>query len=299
LLAGGSEAPWIEDVTLPLAHALSSGSTHVAATSFGALGDSGMGSVRYYLHLRGDSLRRAAPDSATWAWARTTRAVLRATDRVMLSGGIHFMAMAIGLDHRGFLPPFPPSGRGADERFVQLLRYCRDEALIAHLPWAVFHDPPEIRSASMPPPRQLRLLEPLSWVFALCRFGPTVSAEDRLRAIGATLEKYSRLPRPAFEEFMRLQCWKRNSDEIVRLEAQLASAPSPAFAADLQRAITALHAQLLDNIPPVPVELGGLPVPEALATMQGYLQRFGELLSVWPTLVATARCHPALAMIAG
>jgi hypothetical protein len=298
VLADGTDAPWVDDVAPPLAHVLGSGSAQVAATSFGVLGDSGMGSVRYYLHLRGDSLRRAVPDDLTWAWVRTTRAVLRATNQVVLSGGMHFMAGAVGLDHRGFLPPFPPSGRGADGRFAQLLRLCRDEALIAHLPWAVFHDPLEQRIASMPLLRQLHLLEPLAWVTALCHFGPTVTAEDRLRAIGATLEEYGRLPLSAFEEFVRMWCWKRYSDEIMHLEAQLASPPSLAFAADLRRNITALRAQLLDNTAPRLAEFAERPVLEALAATQGYLGRFGELLGAWPSLVTTARRLPMLAMIA-
>jgi hypothetical protein len=299
VLTDGSDVPWVDDIAPPLAHMLSSGSAQVVATSFGALGDSGMGSVRYYLHLRGDSLRRGAPDEETWAWVRTTRAVLRATDRIVLSGGSHFMAMAIGLDHRGFLPPFPPSGRGADGCFAQLLRHCRDEALIAHLPWAVFHDPPEIRTASMPSPRQIRLLEPLAWVITLCRFGFTVPAEDRLRGIGIALDEYGRLPPSAFEEFVRMRCWKRCSDEIAQLEAQLASAPNPAFAADLRHDIAILRAQLLDNTLQVPAEFGGWPGPKAVAAMQGYLGRFCELLSAWPALVTAARRLPALAMIAG
>jgi hypothetical protein len=151
-----------------------------------------MGNISYYLHLGGDSLQRAAPDDVTWRWVRRTRAVLRTTECVVLSDGLHFMAMAIGLDHRGFLPPFPASGRGEDERFAQLLRCCCDGALIAHLPWAVFHDPPESRAGAVPPPGQIRLLEVLAWVVQRCGFRPIVSPEDRLQALGVTLEECGR-----------------------------------------------------------------------------------------------------------
>lgn len=298
VLPDNPQAPWVDDVAPPLAHALGSGAAHVAATSFGVLGDSGMGGVRYYLHLRGDSLRRATPDDATWAWVRTTRAVLRATDRVVLSGGVHFMAGAMGLDHRGFLPPFPPSGRGADARFAQLLRRCRDDALIAHLPWALFHDPPEERTEPVAPPGRICLLDPLAWVVQLRSFGPSVPPEDRLRALGAMLEEYGRLPASAFQEFVRMSFWQRCSSEIVRLQAQLALAPTPAFAADLRRDIVALRTRLLDDAVPVPAELNGCPWADALAAIQGYLVRFGELLSAWPALVAATRRLPLLTMIA-
>jgi hypothetical protein len=294
-LDGGPDAPWLDDVSPMLAAALGAGQPRVAATSFGVVGDSGMGSMDYYLYLQGDSLRRAAPDDATWAWVRATQAVLRATDNVVLSGGQHFMAMAIGLDHRGFLPPFPPSGRGEDQKFCQFLRHCSDGALIAHLPWAVFHDPPEARVAWKAQP-DLHLMEPVDWVLQFHSTGFAVPPEDRLRALGSALEQHGRLPPSAFEEFVRMWFWRRCGEGIAGLEGQLASAPTPAFADDLRRYIASLRSRLLDDTTPVPVELSDRSVPEALAAMQGYLVRLGELLDAWLALVA-ARRVPTMPMI--
>jgi hypothetical protein len=297
LLDGGPDATWLDDVAPPLAATLAAGRAQIAATSFGAVGDSGMGGVGYYLHLRGDTLRRAASDDATWEWVRRTRAVLRATDRVVLSGGSHFMSMAIGLDHRGFLPPFPPTGRGADQQFCEFLRHCADDALIAHLPWAVFHDPPEERSAPRPGSGLLSLMEPVGWVMQLHSTGFSVLPEDRLIALGTALEKHGRLPPSAFDEFVRLWFCRKRGGEIASLELELASAPAAAFARDVRCAISALRGTLLDDPTPVPVEVTGHTTSETIAAMQDYLVRLGELLMVWPTLVAAARRLPLPQML--
>src|SRR3712207_8938936 len=63
---------------------------------------------------------RRPPRSTLFPYTTLFRSVLRATDGIVLSDGIHFMAMAMGLDHRGFLPPFPPSGRGEDRKSTRL-----------------------------------------------------------------------------------------------------------------------------------------------------------------------------------
>jgi hypothetical protein len=96
-----------------------------------------------------------------------------------------------------------------------------------------------------------------------------------------------------------VQCWKGWSDEIMRLETQLASATSPAFTADVRQAIATLRAQLFENASPLPAEFGGWTEPKALAAMQGYFGGFGELLSAWPALVATARRLPMSVMLGG
>jgi hypothetical protein len=127
--------------------------------------------------------------------------------------------------------------------------------------------------------------------------GVAAPPEERLRMLGAALEQKGRLPASAFEEFLRLWSWKRWSGEIARLEAQLASAPTPAFAADLRRDVAALRARLLDDATPVPAELCGRSPTEALAAMRGYLVRLGELLDAWPALVAAARRLPVSPML--
>jgi Glycosyl transferase family 2 len=297
LLDGDPNALWLDDITPSLAAALGGGRARVAVTSFGVVGDSGMGNVRHYLHLRGDSLRRATSDDATWAWVRTTRTMLRATESVVLSGGSHLMAMAIGLDNTRFLPAFPPSGRNQDQRFCQFLHHCSDDALVAHLPWAIYHDPPEARISSEPQPGLFGLLEPVGWVVQLQSISFGIPPEDRLRALGAALEEHGRLPLSVFEQFVRLCFLKRCSDEISGLEAQLESAPTPAFAADVRRDIAVLRARLLDDAIPLPIELSDRPANEALAAMQGYLLRLGEVLRAWPALVAAARQLPLLPMI--
>jgi hypothetical protein len=114
----------------------------VLVTMLGAEGDAGMGSSLHLLTLDGDSRARLLASEAAYRHAVARRRVLRGVTRPTVGDGGFCMAMHLGLDGRGLLPPFLPVQRNQDGVFAALVRCCLGGGLFGYLPRAVVHRPP-------------------------------------------------------------------------------------------------------------------------------------------------------------
>lgn len=85
---------------------------------------------------------------AQYASLKGAREVLQAVPKLTVSrptpSGPWLRTIQYSFDNTSMLPPFPPNGRGECAIFGHLLAHLRTE-LIAYLPWAVLHVPPEGR----------------------------------------------------------------------------------------------------------------------------------------------------------
>ena len=85
---------------------------------------------------------------ARYASLRGAREVLQAVPKLTVSrptpSGPWLRTIQYSFDNTSMLPPFPPNGRGECAIFGKLLAHLKTE-LIAYLPWAVLHVPPEGR----------------------------------------------------------------------------------------------------------------------------------------------------------
>lgn len=92
---------------------------------------------------------------AQYASMRGAREVLQAVPKLTVSqpksSGPWLRTIQYSFDNTSMLPPFPPNGRGECTIFGKLLAHLKTE-LIAYLPWAVLHVPPEGRQF-MPLPK--------------------------------------------------------------------------------------------------------------------------------------------------
>jgi hypothetical protein len=284
-LLAGSTATNADSLSPAHTRALLHGRPRAVVSSLGALGDSGSENAHYPLYVDGAGYERASRTAASWASARASRAVHRAADGLVLGLGGHFMSMAFAVDVRDVLPPFSPVFRAADSVFAQHLRQVRDDALIAHLPWAIRHDPePRSNDAAAPSPGTtvLRGSELVGWLTANRAFGPVATAADRLDGLGRALEEAGTASSASFADFLEVRWARRASDRIRALDARLASPGVPPWvAADA----TAAVAQLRDSMRRAP--LGGLHVrPDRI---QAVLRLYGGLLRAWPALLDAAR----------
>lgn len=262
----------------------------VAVTATGLAGDSGMVSPAYYLTLRGPSRERLLADYAT---LRDTRAVVRAVTRPTLSTASFLMTPCVGLDATTLLPPFLPAGRNEDGVFAHTLRTVSPDALIAHLPWVICHDPPEPRD--FPPDARHLPLTSLSVAQAviLCLtatpLGPGGDPASRLAHAGRGLQEIAALPDPDLQELLYLQRLAQIGHHIAHLDESLRlydDGPA-AWADDLTTAIAAGREGLLRPEDCLPAELRDQDQP--LAATRDLLRRFGLLLEVWPAVFAAAR----------
>lgn len=118
----------------------------VIAAVAGMLGDAGGDSpLHAVLAARGDAHRNMVATEDSWRIALQSRVHLRAARRPTLAAGGLFMTTAVALDAREILPPFFPIFRCEDNLYGTLLRRCRPHDWIAHLPFALVHQPAEPR----------------------------------------------------------------------------------------------------------------------------------------------------------
>lgn len=259
----------------------------VAVAEVGGVGDSGGETPWFAMHLDGVSHERALAD---WERARTSRAMLRMTEEVVLSDRPALMTMTYGMDARRLLPPFATTGRNCDGLFARTLRVLCPGELIAHLPLAIHHEPPEARAyapdAVWAGILRLQVAEILMWSIEGHEVSPRLTRAERFAAVGrAALEVGRSAAR--LEELLRSRWRHRCANLAATLEQRLALPGPPAWHDDLRRALDAQVAAA--SAPPVPVELSHLPRPEALARLAGIVRDQAALLGAWPEVVAAAR----------
>ncbi len=123
------------------------GGLRVLATSMGYYGNSAMTSsgVVLFLDRRAD---HGVENEADYLAALESTEILHVSDRPVLTRKGYFMTMSFAVDNSELLPPFLPVGRGMDAIWAATILACHPDGLLAHLPLAVYHDPPEIRTAS-------------------------------------------------------------------------------------------------------------------------------------------------------
>jgi hypothetical protein len=273
----------------PLLRRMAAGG-RVAVTTTGLAGDSGMASPAYYLILRGPGRDRLLAD---YPVNRDTRAVVRAVTRPTLSTSPFLMTPCVGLDTSRLLPPFLPVGRNEDGVFAQLLRTVAPDALVAHLPWAISHDPPEQRAFEVGalhlPLTALSTAQAVILALTAAPLTPGGDPATRLAHAGRVLQEMADLPDGDLLEWLYLQRLAQIGRHIAHLDESLRlyDGGPAAWMEDVTAAIATGREGLLRPEECLPAELGQ--PGERLAATRDLLHRFGLLLVAWPALFAAAR----------
>jgi hypothetical protein len=269
----------------------------VLATAAGVAGDSGMGTAAYFLLLDGASRGRLVRSEETYRAALTGRRLLRAVTRTTVCRPGFCMALNLGLDNRGLLPPFLPALRNQDGVFAALLRACRPDALFGFLPWVVPHEPAAPRPSLADGLREagtgIRAGQAFQLLIgALAPSLPASGAAPRLRALGASLVQLGAAPAADFAAGMNALLRAQMGAFAARLEGLLAEyGGRPAYwACDVRGLLAALREALPRSDWAAPADLRAAFGPERAPDLfRGLVRQFGELLRVWPDLVEAAR----------
>lgn len=284
----GLEAPFLLQLTAR---------ARVRLSSLGLCGDSGMGSPAAYLRLQGDSRARLLRSEADYRAYCRSRQVLRGATAVTVTDSAFLMAPVVGHDARTILPPYYPVLRNNDGVFGAALRLALPDGYIAHLPYALRHEPPEPRSeqgdAVHRGAGQISGFDVILCCLASLRPPARQAGPEghRLRALGERLEVLGVLPPPEFEAELLpllLRLAATRAEEIARCLAAHGEAPAY-WAADLRRQLAALREGAAQPGYLVPADLRpGRRTKEARTLSQELVRRYGELLSAWPALFAAA-----------
>lgn len=266
------------------------------ATAGGIAGDSGMSSGVYLLALQGPSRERLVSDARWYQQAMTHRRLWRAVTRPTICPGAYCTAVNLGLDNRWLLPPFLPVQRNQDGVFGALLRSCAPDGCFGFLPWLLRHEPSGPRTVCGEDlERHGCRLHSGQIVQTLVRAaGRSVPGPDRgknLAGLGRTLAAWAAEPAGAFLEMIRHPLREYIAGLASHLGSQLHwSGGRPRFwAADVERMLAGWPCHLTSQEFGLPTDLiAAFGIEQALPALQRVVYRLGELLQVWPDLVAAA-----------
>ncbi len=296
--SGGLSAINIDHLTPQFIQQLLSGKTKISITLCGVIGDAGIASPLPYLVLRPEMRERLVHSESGYRSACTNREVKRLVNRPVITDGLWgFQTLSAAFDNRDLLPPFFPVQYGQDSLFGITLRECFKNNMVGHLPWAILHEPLELRSFSSAFAREDATALPTASVISACvsfsqSFPKGLIDEQRLRLLGQHLMELGKLALLDFEEVIRTIVWKSQGDFAFRLESYLRFyKDSPGFwAGDVRRFLDTLFEAMLKKEYIVPRELlDGRSVEEARTASQRLVYRFGELLYWWPEMIVTSR----------
>jgi hypothetical protein len=268
----------------------------VRVTTAGVAGDSGMGATLYFLMARGATRDRVHRSEADYRAVLGGGPILRAVTRPTVTSGSVCMGLNLGLDLRTPLPPFPPVLRNEDGVFGALVQTCCPSAFMGHLPAAVWHLPPAIRT--YPPDALDRWADGLRsehlLLFLVRASAPTAASADErrnLRLVGEGLTGLGELPAGEFRAVLRAAAWEL----IAGMAGQLAGllkecGEEPGWwAQDVRRLVRRYRDQATGEHFEVPTDLRGSASPDdALDRFRRLVGRFGRLLIHWHDLVEAA-----------
>jgi hypothetical protein len=199
------------------------------------------------------------------------------------------MSYAAGYDHREFLPPFLPVYRNEDGTMHEVLRAMFGSVYVAHLPWAVWHEPPPRRwkpEAALRDAAGTCVSYILDGVIRLLTAGNvkgTAALGSRLKATGA-------LARKEFEPFVREIVCDIHASRIRRLEELLEryGGNPPYWERDVRSAIQLMNQRLTDH---EFIRLAEAPHrwSESVELLRTVARLYGALLEKWETILQTSR----------
>jgi hypothetical protein len=295
-LEGAGEAGLTSDTLDPaLLGQVVNGRPRVAFSMNGLVGDAAIWAPQY-LTLEGLSRERLLESEEAYSRAHQSREVARLPERLTLAASPFCMAYGLGLDNRGFVPPFFPLGRNSDGVLAFALRLCDPAAFAAYLPWALAHVPDGERRFDPPEPWRAATLYRVSDVVmcALASAGPLpggLEAADRLGVAGRHLEGIAALPLPDFEMVILAEVRKLLGSRVARLEESLRRwGGRPGYwARDVRRALGGLEQALRQpSLAPCDLPAAGSEAERGGQT-RALVGLYGRLLQEWPGLQEAAR----------
>lgn len=259
----------------------------IRLASTGITGDCAMSSLKGYLLCRSTS-RNTLMSGRGYSENRHSRYLHFLSPVTSLTRSNHFMAAQFALENSHLVPPFFSFFRNSDGVFAHMLTALDNEALICHLPFSVYHNPPETRSEWKNfncewKPRASELLT----LFIKTFYPPPGPGcpEERMIAMGKHFCELSELPVTDFYRYISktmLPSIALYLDSHYRIVEDYNGMPSE-WASDISNFINHIEENISRPEFYVPEELCGvLNTEEAGLRFKQLLYSYGELLQWWP-----------------
>ena len=277
----------------------------VRVTQCGSLGDPGTDSNNWLTILDPESRAALTTDKQVLALALSQRNCWLGHARPMFSPQSN-ISQVTGLDHRVFLPPYFPIGRGQDALFGSMLRQIEPLSMALEYPWAVPHLPD--------PPRQWnqsqqtfapRLLFPGSLTFEATRRASNAGATStaiRLQRLAAEFADLAASPKAEIVDRYATS-WEAarvaRIDKLRRLH-DLSQDASTAWREFVERALRQAQCEPVSDWSRVTFEqeTPHQDWPDALAFWRETWRGFGQGLLAWDD-ICEASAHLLKARFSG
>jgi hypothetical protein len=272
----------------------------ILATFTGHFGHPGIPTSYYYLTYRKETLRRlTCQGESRYRAFLASGGVCALVPRMAIADSSLSPGMAIGIDARALIPPFPPVMHAEDFVWGATIWQCCASAFAGHLPVALRHDPGLGRGIIAPP---LPGSRPVAmWEFAHLLRGillgwmpPPGSVDTALRmdSLGRYLRDIAGAPAADFHEYLRWFVLQHESDKIGFMETCLEEErDAPTFwRTDVEAYIEQTRRALAEPDFDIPFDMRDKwSPPNARHLIQRLIHEYGRLLQAWPALVEAAR----------
>lgn len=266
----------------------------------GYAGDSGSGTNVGHLWARGRAVEQMARSRQDYDACLRSREMLRAMPQEFWGDAVFTLGGAMGMDQRELLPPFQPYHRASDGTFAYLLQEHFPGTVFANLPYALRHAPMEDRGLFgdfVHPVQERNTVVSFhdvlaAWLHQASSAVETRDPERRLQRMGVYLAEAAE-QRP--EDFLA------QSREIVTglvigrlkvLEELVEERPEAPdyWRKDVERWRDCVLAAFHRKDGWWPADLAATVRAEEITNaIRQSTRQFGELMQVWPAVLAAAR----------
>lgn len=288
---GESRIDW-SDMGPDAAAAGLAGSLRVVATSAGIIGDSGMKRGHLPLFLtEPDRSRLWEQNPHNAVRFLGNRLLSRHVQATTLSTGSHFMAPHFAVDASVLLPPFPPFYRNEDGVFRVALSVLDRGAMVAHLPFGVYHQP-KTNLAPLPDPSAPVYPHLADFLLAaLMEYQTLCSSNDsgtsNYTSLAYYLTSLASLSNGGFHEWI-CWTWGRIISQRVRQGEELLhvyNSKPDVWAEVMEGHLEALE-NSIENI--VPEDFDGAVPEDPISSVAEYIGDYGRILAAWPAIWSAA-----------
>ncbi len=272
----------------------------IVATFSGHFGHPGIPTSYYYLtYRRGTLARLTGGGEKQYRACLASGGVCALVPRMAIADASLSPGMAIGIDARELIPPFPPVLHAEDFVWGAALWQSRAAGFAGHLPVALRHDPGIGRGLIVPPLKDERPVA--MWEFAhllrgvLLAWMPPPGMLDsaaRMESLGRHLCEIAAAPAGDFHEYLRWFVVGHESDKIGYMEECLEEeSDAPEFwRRDVEAYIEQTRLALADPDFDIPFDMRARwSASDARGLIQRLFLEYGRLLRAWPALMEAAQ----------
>jgi hypothetical protein len=259
----------------------------IVATISGVVGDVGSPTALFVLSATGPTRTRLAADPSLFDVAVSSRHVLSVVPAITVTRPRLFAGATMGLLNSYNLPPFFPIGDGEDNLFGMTLGLLSPHNLVAHIPYAVFHGPPENRTYDLLP--RFGITELMTSILS---YFSSQDGSESIRTVTNEILELTKLSDTQFWGLVSEAISLRRARHLKSLEVWLRDFEEcpEVWRNRLLQYHSNFCTTMVERTTPVPFDfVQDFGQEYGKTKVRDLVQEFGNLLRIWPAILEAAR----------